>query len=382
MKSPTSYSNDTNEQLACTQAPSNGADRNLSTKSCDEAGEGLSTSMSYHQATSVTDGAAHEYKESAPFSAAALSRLDDALNQQCSSRDKMWDPVKDCSDLNSAQADVSGFLAARQYSSRLGHSKAGPSTSIGLHLPYSNYPYGRARESPRRFRNSGPRVVGPSDQSHDIGFGYQGNTSIGLLSSPMPQAVASWYQPFAPMNPQPTQVDHPHDQFQHYRQSRPVYEDDFPTLHQHFRDLSEDIDSQSVTKEAALMGTQARQAAKLHDHHQENRQQDIDMEPRMPTAVASHELLHPRQSPSLAIANMSTQTIPGFERANHHQRQSFYPDIAQAFKIAKYADKADQQSDREEAMRAYGQACDLFQDVIISSGNLEERLKCNAAVSQ
>ena len=194
--------------------------------------------------------------------------------------------------------------------------------------------------------------------------------------------MASAHQFNASMSPQPIQVGHPHDQLQHYNQPRPVDEDIFLTLHPNLRDPSEHIGVQSVTKGAALMGMQPRQAAKLQDHGQENGQQDIGMESRMPTAIASHELVHSRQSPSLAIANRSTQKISGFERANHHQRQSFFPDMSQAIEMAQYAERFDQQSNREEAMHAYEQACALLQDVIIRSGSLEERLECNAAVSQ
>ena len=383
LKSPTSYSNNTHEQLTCAQAPSNGADCNLSTESCNEVGERLSTRMPFDQVTSVTDGAAHEHKEVAPFPAATHVQRHDPVNEQCSSRAKMWDPVKDCSDLSTTQADVSGFLPAHHNSSRLGHSKAGASTSIGLHPLHNIHPYDQARESPQRSRNSVPRGVDlpHNGQSHDICLGYQGNASMDLLSFPQSQGMASVYQFNASMSSQPIQAGHPLDQLQHYCQPRPVYED-ISTLHPHLGDPSGHIGLQSVMKGAALMDMQPHQAAELHDHAQESGQQDTGTESRMPTAIASHELVHSRQSPSLAIANMSTQKIPGLQRANHHQRQSFFPGMSQAIEMAQYAERVDQQSNHEEAMHAYERACALFQDVIVRSCSLEERMECNAAVSQ
>ena len=382
-KSSTSYRNDTHEQLTCAQAPSNGANYNLSTESYDEDGERLKTRMPYHQATSVTDGAAHEHKEVAPFRATNRGLRHDAVDEQCSSRAKMFDPVKDCSGPNTTQADVSGYLPARHNSSRHGHSKASASTSTGLHLSHRNHPYGQARESPYRVRNSGSRGDGLPffDQSHGIGLGYQGNASMDLLSSPQSQAIASVYQVNASMSPQPIQVGHPHDQVQHYRHYRPMYEDT-SILYPHLRDPSGHFGLQSVTKGAALTGMQSRQAANLHDHAQESGQQNIGIESRMPAAIASHELVHSRQSPSLAIANMSTQKIPGLQRANHHQHQNFFPNMSQAIEMAQYAERVDPRTNREEAIHAYERACALLQDVIIRSSSFEERTECNTAVSQ
>ena len=371
LKSPTSYSNHTHTQLTCAQAPSTGADYNLSTESYNQVDEGLSTRTPYHQASSVTDGAAHEQKEFAPFRATHVLRHD-PVDEQCSSRAKMWDPVKDCSGLDTTQADVSGFLPARHNSSQLGYSEAGAPTSIGLQLPHSNNPHDQARESPQWFRSSGPRGVGLPlhDPSHDIGLGYQENGS----TFPQSQAMASVYH-------QPIHAGLTHDHLQHYRQHRPVHED-ISTLHPHLRDPSEHIGLQSVMKGAALMGMQPRQAAELHDHAQESGQQDLGMESRMPTAIVSHELVHSRQSPSLAIANMSTQEISGAQQGNNHQRQSFFLDRSQAVEMGQYAERVDQQSNREEAIRVYERACSLLQDVIVRSGSLEERLECNSVVSQ
>ena len=379
-KNSTSYSNDTHEQLTCAQAPSNGADFNLSTESCDEVDQRLNTRMPYHQATSVTDGASHEHKEVAPFRAADHVRRHDPVDEQCSSRAKMWDAVRDYS---ATKADASGFLPARHKSSRLGHSKASASTSTGLHLSHRNHPYGQARESPHRLRKSEARGVSQPflDQPHGTGLGYKGNASMDLLSSPQSQAMESIHQVDASMNPQPMQVGHPHDQVQHYRHYRPMYEDR-SILNPHLRDPSGHFGLQSVTKGAALMGMQPHQAAKLHDHAQQSGQQDTGMESRMPTAIASHELVHSRQSPSSAIANMSTQQIPGFQRAIHHQRQSLFPDMSQAIEMAQYAERVDPRTNREEAIHAYERACALFQDVIIRSSSFEERTECNTAVSQ
>ena len=376
-KNSTSYRNDTHEQLICAQAPSNGADFNLSTESCDEVDQRLNTRMPYHQATSVTDDAAHEHKEVAPFRAADHVRRHDPVDEQCSSRAKMWDAVRDYS---ATQADASGFLPARHKSSRLGHSKASAPTSIGFDRPHSYHPYGQARQSPHRLRNPESRGVSQPflDQPHGTGLGYQGNASMDLLSSPQSQAMESIYQVNASMNPQPIQVGHPHDQAQHYRHYRPMYED-ISISSPHLRDPSGHFGLQSVTKGAALMGMQPHQAAKLHDYAQESAQQDIG---RMPTAIASHELVHSRQSPSSAIPNMSTQNISGLQRANHHQHQNFFPNMSQAIEMAQYAERVDPRTNREEAIHAYERACALLQDVIIKSSSFEERTECNTAVSQ
>ena len=321
LKSPTSYRNDTHERLTCAQAPNGGADCISSTKSSSSVDERLSTRRLYHQATPVTDGAAHEHKKSVSF------------DEQCSSRSEMWDPVKDCS---TTPADVAGFLPARQNSSRLASSKAGVSTSTGLHLSHSDQLYSQARESERRSTNLGSREFAlPLDhQPHSIGLGYRGNASMDLLPSPQSQGMASPYQVNASVHAQPIHVDRPHDFFQHYRQHRPVYED-VSTLHPHLRDRSGQIGS-----------------------------------------------MHSRSSPSSTIANLPTQQISGYQRADHHQRQSFFPDMSEAIEMAQYAERLEQESNRGEAMHVYERARALFQEVIIRSGSFEERLECNAAVSQ
>ena len=375
LKSPTSYHNHTHQQLTSAQAPNSSADCTVSTESSDQAHERLSTRMPYYQATPVTDGAAHERKEFVPFGSVPHERRHDPVDEQCLSRAKMWDPVKDCSGPRTTQANASGFLPVRHNSSRLDHSRASTSTSRGLHLPHSNHPYGQARESLQRFRDLGPRGIGLPlpDQSHYIGLGYRGNASMNLLPFPQSQAMASACQVNASMRSQPMQVDHPHDQLQHYRQQRPVYED-ISTLHPHLRDSSGHIGLHSATKGTALMGMQPRS--------QENGQQDIGMEFRIPTAIASYESVPPWQSSSSTMANMSTQGISGFQSADHLQRQSFFPNMSKAIEMAQYAERLEQQYNREEAMHVYKRACALFQDVIIRSSSLEERLECNAAVSQ
>ena len=334
--------------------------------------------MLYHQATPITDGAAHEHKEFAPFGSAPHERRNDPVDEQCLSRAKMWDPVKDCSDPQTTQADVSSFLPVRHNSSRIDHPKTSASTSIGLHLPHSNHPYGQPR-----FMDLGPRGIGLPlhGQSHYTGLGYRANGSMGLLPFPQSQAMASVCQLDASMNFQPIQVDNPHDQLQHHRQQRPVYED-ILTMHPHLRDPSGHIGLQSVTNGAALMDMQSRQAVRLHDHAQKRGQQDIGMESRMPTAIASHELVHSWQSPSSTIANMSTRRISGFQSANDYQDHSFFPAMFQAMEMARYAEKVYQEFNREEAIHTYKRACGLLQDVIIKSSSFQERLECDAAVSQ
>ena len=414
-KSPTSHHDETHAQLTCAQPPNSGADCTFSTDSGNEVDETLSTSMLYHQPTPITDGAAHEHKELAPFGSApherrhdpvddqCLSRAKmcdehrefapfgsapherrhDPVDDQCLSRAKMWDPVKDCSDPYTTQADVSSFLPDRHNSSQLNHSKTSASTSTGLHLPHSNHPYGQPRESPQRFMHLGPRGIGLPlhAQSHYTGLGYRGNASMDLLPFPQSQAMDAVCQFDASMNSQPIQVHNPHDQLQHHRQQRPVYED-ILTLHPHLRDPSEHIGLQSATNGAALMDMQSHQAVRLHDHAQKNGQQDIGMESRMPTAIASHELVHPWQSPSSTIANMSTQKIPGFQSANDHQDQSFFPAMFQAMEMARNAEEVNQEFNREAAIHIYERACTFLQDVIIKSSSFQERRGCNAAVSQ
>ena len=327
--------------------------------------------MLYHPDTPVTDRAAHEHREFSPSGSATHERRHDPVDEQYSSRAKMWDPVKDCRD-PTTQANVSGFSPVRHDSSRLDHSRASASTSTGLHLPHVNHPYGQSREGQQRLRGL------HNDQAQDISLGYQGNASLPF---PQSQTMAAVYPINGSMNPQPMQVGHPHDQLQHYYQHRPVYKD-ISTLHPRLRHPSGHIGSQSVTKGTALMGMQPRQVANLHDHARESRQQDIGMGSRMPTSVMSHESVHSPQSPSSMRANMPTQRISGFQRANYHQPQSFFPGMSQAMEMAQYAKRVDQRSNREEAIRAYEQACALFQDEIIRSSSFEERMELNVAVSQ
>ena len=358
MKSPTSYNDDTPQEPTCAQAPNSGADFTSSTHPSDEVHERLSARLLSHQATPVTDGAAHERREFAPFGSVTHERRRDPVDEQCLSRAGMWDPVKDCCGPYATQANVSGFLPDRHNSTRLDHSKLSASSSIGLHLPHSDHPYGQARKSPQRFGDLGPR---------GIGLPLPVQSRYMVLPLPQSQAIASVRQVTDSMNSQPMQVDHPHDQLQHYGQQRPIYEGP-SILHPHLRYPSGHIGLQSVTK-----GT---------DHAQENRQQDIGMGFRMPTSIASHESVQPWQSPSSTTANMSTQQMSGFQSASHHQRQSFFPSMSQATELAQYAERLDQQYNREEAMRVYERACALFQDVIIRSSSLQERLECDAAVSR
>lgn len=339
--------------------------------------------MLYHQDTPVSDSAPHEHEECSPFESATYERRQDPVDEQCSSRAKMWNPVKDCNDPSTTQVDISGFSPVPHNRSRLDHSKAHASPSIGFHPPHSNHLHGKARETQQQSWDMAPTGVGLPhfDQPHDIGLGYRGSASMDLFPFPRPQAIASAYQVNASMNPQPIQMGNPHDQLQHYHQQRPLY-GDISTLHPPLTDPSRHIGSQSVMEGTALMGMQPHQAAKLHDHAQENGQQIIGMESRMPTTMASHELVQSRGSPLSILANISAPKTSGSQRANPHQRESFFPDISQATHMARYARTLDQQSNREEAIHAYERACALFQDAIITSSSFEERMECNTAVSQ
>ena len=336
----------------------------------------------YYEASSVKDSAADEDKRLAPLEAATSTGRHKPGDEQSSSRAKMWDPVKDCSDPRSTQTNTTGFPRACHSSGELSvYSAAGDSTSMGLQLPHSHHLYDHAQESQQQLTNwgsRGPASTGLSPYDHDAGSRYRGSASMGLLPNPQLHAMASVYPVDVSMYSQPSQVNNQFDRFQYGRQYQPGYED--PLLRDGSRQNSQPY-LDSISRGAAIMGMQPYQAGNFHDRTQETGQQYVGVESGMPTSTAYHESTLSRQSSSSAIPSPSSQILSDLERASQPQRPSPSAGTSQAMEVARFAERLDQQSNREDAMRAYKQACDLFQDVIIRSYSLEERMDCNAAVS-
>lgn len=355
------------------RASKHGAGYDLLTGSCNDAGQSLSTRLPSHQAIPVSDGAAHEHIEFAPLGSAAHARRHSPFHGEPSSRAKMWDPVKDCSDPRTTQADVPGFSPALHNSSApFRHSTASGFTVMS--------PKDQAKESQQQITNSGTRgairglassSLNPRHQSYDAIFGHQGNASMDLLPYPSLYAGAPTYQVSTSMSSQPFQFGHPYDQYERGRQYQPWYENG-SALPPPLREPSRQNPQQplrSITGGAALTGIQ------------ENGQQNMSMESRMPASIASDESARSQQSPLSTVASFSPQRRLNFQQANHPLSQSPSADMSQALEMARHAEAMERMSNRAEAMRAYEQACALFQEVIIKSYSLEERMECDDAVS-
>ena len=380
------------------QAPTNGAVYDLSGSNI-EVGQDRDARIPYHQPTSAMDGAPHGQENFAPLRAAARVWRQAPGDDEALSRAKMWDPVKDCSDPNTHQTDLPGFLPGGNNSSEQPlDSTTRNATRMDLPLCHGDHPYGQGQGNRQHFTNSGTTGSGLTDllpypQPYPMGSEYQGSALMDLLTHPQPHTIASGYQGSASMASQALQVGHPYDQFQRSRQHQSGYEN-ISVLPPHLRESSGQNRQQSlesITRGTALMGIQSLQANYLHDSDQQNRQQHMAFETGMPAPMASHELSRPRRSSPLTSPNSSTHSPTSkvvisakldCEQANCLQRQNPSVSMSRALGMARYAESLDQQSNYKEAVGAYEQACALFQEVIIRSYNLEERLECDNAVSQ
>lgn len=355
------------------RASNNGAGYDLLTGSCNNAGQSLSTRIPSHQAVPVSDGGAHEHIDFAPLGSAAHARRHSPVHGESSSKAKMWDPVKDCSDPRTTRADVPGFSPAL-------HNSSAPFThSTASGFPLMS-PHDQARESEQQ--TTGSETRGATRGVTSIGLpinyqpyntvsGYQGNASMNLLPYPQTHPVAPAYRASTPISSQSFHFGHLYDQCERSRQYRPWY-GNVPTLPPPLGEPSKQNVQQSlrsITSGAAPMSIQ------------ENRQQHMSLGCRMPTPIASDESARSQQSPLSTIASFSPERRLDFQQANHPPSQSPSADMSQALEMARHAEAMERMSNRAEAMRAYEQACTSFQDVIVRSYSLEERLECNAAVS-
>ena len=363
LKSTVSSTNDMNMHFPPTQTPHGGAKLNLLSESCNEVDQARSAKTPAHQPTLGMDGAAHEQRDLPSVRTAAHVRPQDHVDEEYSSKVKMWDPVKDCSDPHSIQTDVPGFLRARHSSNeQFMDSTVSELASLGLLSSHGNHPYGQVQDSRDHFMNS------------DI----RGAVWSSLSPGPQSQALASGFQPSVSMDSQQLQFAHLDHQPQ---RSRRLGHENFSILPSHFRNLSGQDGQQSLGSTnigAALMGVQPHPAGNSHGHSQERGQQFTGVES---SSVASHESAPRPLLPSMAL-NLSMQRSSGPQQADYAMRQMPSADMSQALSMAHYAERMDEESNRTEALRAYEQACALFQDLIVRSCSLEDRMGCNDAVSQ
>ena len=367
LKSIVSSPNDMNMYFPPTQTPHGGPNLNLQTGSCNQVEQAMSTKMPHHQPTLDMDGAAHEQRDFPFITTAAHVCRPDRDDEEYSSRAKMWDPVKDCSDSHTIQADVPGFLTAHHSSNEQSvDSTVRELASMGLQFSYGNHPYGgQVQDNRQHFVNSVNRGV----------------VSSGLSPDPQSHALASGIQPSASTDSQQFPVGHLYHRPQ---RSRQLGHKDSSTLPSHSRNPSRQDEQQSfesMNLEAPLMDIQPHQASNSHGQSHERGEQFTGVKSGMPASMVSHESAPRPLLPSMTL-NVSTQRTSDPQQADHATRQIPSADISQALSMARYAETMDEQSNRTEALRAYEQACALFQDLIIRSSSLEDRMGWNDAVSQ
>ena len=354
-----------------------------------EVDHGIDASIPYHHPTSAVDGASYEDEDFTPHKAAARVRRQNHVDEETLSRAKMWDPVKDCSDPNTTQADLSGVLPCGHGSDKPMDSTIRNATSMDFHFYHGDHRYGQAQ----------------GDRQQSTNPGIRGVASMDLPLDPQSHTMVSEYQRRASVDSQIFQVSPSYDQFQRRPQQQSGYEN-ISALNQHFRESFGQYGQQSlesITRGAALMGIQPRQSTYFNRHSQENGQL-MDVESRMPASMASNEVARPQRSApcgrsqvhtaSLATSsNLSTQRNSdqlAHGTGHHHQQaDGLQPQnplvtttMSQALCMARYGESLDQQSNYTEAVRVYERACTLFQEVIIRSCSLEERMECDTAVSQ
>ena len=372
LKSTIPSPNDRNMHFPPSETPCGDPNPNILTGSCNEVDQVLSTRTQGHQLTLEMDGAAHEQRDFPSIRTDAHGRRQDRVDEECLSRAKMWDPVKDCSDPHTIKADVPGFISPRHSSNEDSmDSNVGELASVGLRFSYGNHPYGRVQDSRQHFMDPVSRGV----------------ISSSLSPDPQSHALTSKFQPNASTDSQQSSVGpvyHPRER------SHQLGHENFSTLPSHFRSPSGQYGQQSlesVTVGATPMGIQAHQNSSPNGHPQERGQQFAGVESRAsvsmraPTPMASHESVSRSLLPSMTL-NVSTPGRSGPQQADHTRQQVPLADISQALSMAHYAERMDEESNPTEAVRAYEQACALFQDLIVRSWSLEDRVGCNDAVSQ
>lgn len=322
------------------QAPPNHANHDNLPGSHNGVGQDMNARVPYHQPTLATIGASHEPEDFVFVRAAASERRQDVDDDEPSSRSKMWDPVKECSDPNTIQADLPGFLPG-------GHS-------------YSQAQDNRQQSMNSRTRGTAPIGLPPYPQPHDLAFAYSESALAGS---------------------QMFQNGHPYDQF---HRNKYLYKD-IMISPRRLGDSSGQNGQQSLesmTGEAALLRIQPQQAGYLHGLFQDNGQQLLGLGSRMPNSLVPHESAHSRPSSPSMSSNISTQRRADSQQAYGLQRQSPSASMSPAKRMGRYAEALDRESNHTEAVRAYEQACALFQEVIIRSCSLEERMECDTAVGQ
>ena len=379
--SPTQINSSPNEinrsQASQAQASLNGANYDL-LRGTYENDRGTDGRIPYHQPTSTMDGIPNEQQDSSPFRAAGRMRQRDPIDDEPLSRAKMWDPVKDCSVPSRLHADFNIFPARDKSSQQFTNSTTGGTASMGPYSCHSNHPHGYAQSYGQQFMTPVTR----------------GASSMGLLPYPQSHAMPSGYQGSGARDLPPSQAGHPYQHYQpnHYHQSR--YEN-VSILPLHLRESSSQTAQQSMeplTRGPASMDVQKRQASYLNDYSQETRRQPIGIESRTPAPMASHESAREHSSPDLTtqghiaspstISSLSAQTLSPTQQHDSLQHPSPLTNMSQALNMAYYAESLDQQSNHKEAIRAYEQACAMFQEAIIRSWSFEDRMRCNDAVSQ
>ncbi len=362
-----SSQNNINNQVNDTHVPTNRAMYDLLSGSNIDLDQGRDAGILYRQPTSTMDGASHGQADIPPLRTAARARRQDPVDDEALSRAKMWDPVKDCTPKN-------------------------------LHFCNGDHSYGQGQDQRQHFTNSGttgtaPMSLLPCPPPYPMASGYPGSAFMGPLPYPQPRAIASRYEGSGLMGSQALKVGHPYDQFQRSGQHQSGHER-FSVLPPQLRESSGQNRQQSlesITRDTASMGLRPHQAGLMHGSTQENRQHFMALEPEMPAPMAFHESSRPLRSSPLTSPSSSTHaptselvTSAGLdcEQASRLQHQNSSISMSQAFGMARHAESLDHQSNFQEAVHAYEQACVMFQEVIMRSYNIKERMDCNNAVSQ
>ncbi|KAM0800417.1 hypothetical protein BDR22DRAFT_821604 [Usnea florida] len=305
--------------------------------------------FAYHQPASAMGGSSREQEDVTPLRATSRIQRQNLVDPVSPSRGKMWDPVKDCRHSNVTQAQLPIRLPAGHERSDVFKSPTiNTMPSMYHHSYHGEHPYGQAQGNRHKLVCPGneatpPLGVLPSAPTNATTLGYQKHTSMNS-------------QPFHVTNSYNETAAQPYDQFgvepskltiQRGRQHQSVYENglSLPAYLRHSSEQNENQASESLTKRAASMGKQPPQGSYLNGLSSEIGQQFADME--------SGRL----------ITMGSTERCPDLSTF-----------ASQAFNMANNAERLDQQSNFKEAVRAYEQACVLFQGVINRSSSVEERM--------
>ena len=387
LENPLSSQNNIDNQATHSQSQISSANHNLTTGSYNDIRQPLSTNIPCNQPTPVLDGAPFEPRDFTSFRTADHVCGQDRIEDEFSSRAKMWDPVKDCSDPNTVQANVTSFLSARHSSSEHSiDSTAGEFASMGLRISTS-HPLDQDQDSQEHMnsvtRGITSKSLRPHQNSHDTAPGCPGNNPTDLLPYPLSDATASGYRGSSTMGSPSFQAGHSFNQSQRSYQQRTGYEN-ISTLPPHPRDSSAQQAQQSfesIIRRPALMAIQPCQVGNSSGNFQEDGQHFTSTDSRLLASLISHGPLTQHLPPSMT-STLSTQGRPESQQANRTQHQTTFAHMTQALRMANYAQSLDQQSNGTEAVPAYEQACELFQEALIWSPSVDERMQCNEAVSQ